>query len=119
SVEEGMMQSSWVHFACRGVQERRTPTKSALLFNGSLRLTLERITRLSLSHAILAFLSACQTATGDKELLNESVHLATGITPENCILLAGYRWVIATMWSIMDSDASQVAADVYDHLFKT
>jgi CHAT domain-containing protein len=35
------------------------------------------------------------------------------------MLLAGYRGVIATMWSIMDDDAPQVAADVYEHLFKT
>jgi CHAT domain-containing protein len=35
------------------------------------------------------------------------------------MLLAGYRGVIATMWSIMDKDAPQVAADVYEHLFRT
>jgi CHAT domain-containing protein len=29
---------------------------------------------------------------------------------------AGYRSVIATMWSIMDDDAPNVAADVYEHL---
>ncbi|KAJ6587618.1 hypothetical protein DFH09DRAFT_909453, partial [Mycena vulgaris] len=34
------------------------------------------------------------------------------------MLLAGYRGVIATMWSIMDEDAPQVAADVYQYLFK-
>ncbi|KAJ7199761.1 CHAT domain-containing protein [Mycena pura] len=112
-VEEGMMKSTWVHFACHGLQDRRTPTESALLLAGSSRLTLERIIRLSLPHANFAFLSACQTATGDKELQDESVHLAAGM------LLAGYRGVIATMWSIMDNDAPQVAADVYKHLFKT
>ncbi|KAJ6487356.1 hypothetical protein DFH09DRAFT_841575, partial [Mycena vulgaris] len=41
-------------------------------------------------------LSACQTARGAKGLQEESVHLAAGM------LLAGYRGVIATMWSIMD-----------------
>ncbi|KAJ7915772.1 CHAT domain-containing protein, partial [Mycena leptocephala] len=112
NVEEGMMKSSWVHFACHGVQEQSTPTDSALLLAGNSRLTLERIIKLSLPHANLAFLSACQTATGDKELQDESVHLAAGM------LLAGYRGVIATMWSIMDNDAPQVAADVYEHLFK-
>ncbi|KAJ7493810.1 hypothetical protein FB451DRAFT_1020262, partial [Mycena latifolia] len=43
----------------------------------------------------------------------ESVHLAARM------LLAGYRGVIATMRSIMDNDAPQVAADVYEHLFQT
>jgi CHAT domain-containing protein len=76
-------------------------------------LTLGRIIGLSLPHANLAFLSACQTATGDKELRDESIHLAAGM------LLAGYRGVIATMWSIMDDDAPQVTAEVYTHIFKT
>ncbi|KAJ7621824.1 CHAT domain-containing protein [Mycena rosella] len=111
-VEEGMMKSGWVHFACHGVQDRASPTESALLLAGSSRLTLSRIIHLSLPQADLAFLSACQTATGNKELPEESVHLAAGM------LLAGYRGVIATMWSIMDNDAPKVAADVYEHLFK-
>lgn len=112
-VEEGMMKSGLVHFACHGIQDINTPTESALLLAGSSRLTLKRIIKLSLPSAELAFLSACQTATGDKKLEEESVHLAAGM------LLAGYRGVIATMWSIMDNDAPQVAADVYEHLFKT
>ncbi|KAJ7794827.1 hypothetical protein B0H13DRAFT_1935106 [Mycena leptocephala] len=47
-----------------------------------------------------------------KTLEEESVHLSAGM------LLAGYRGVIATMWTIMDSDAPDVANDVYEHLFK-
>lgn len=112
NVEEGMRNCSWVHFASHGVQNRSTPTQSALLLAGSSQLTLERIIQLNLPHADLAFLSACQTATGDKKLEEEAVHLAAGM------LLAGYRGVIATMWSIMDNDAPQVAADVYEHLLK-
>ncbi|KAJ7856005.1 CHAT domain-containing protein [Mycena leptocephala] len=67
---------------------------------------------LSLPNADLAFLSACQTATGSQQLQDESVHLAAGM------LLAGYRGVIGTMWSIMDHDAPQVAGDVYAHLLE-
>lgn len=113
SVQQGMKASRWVHFACHGVQNASTPTQSALLLAGSSRLTLSNIIQLSLPNADLAFLSACQTATGAKSLQEEAVHLAAGM------LLAGYRGVIATMWSIMDNDAPQVAADVYEHLFKT
>jgi CHAT domain-containing protein len=112
-VEEGMIKSAFVHFACHGVQDTHTPTESALLLAGSSKLTLERIIQLSLPQADLAFLSACQTATGDKKPQEESVHLAAGM------LLAGYRGVVATMWAIMDNDAPQVAADVYEHLFRT
>ncbi|KAJ6599697.1 CHAT domain-containing protein [Mycena vulgaris] len=112
SVQRGMKDSRWVHFASHGVQDRSDPTQSALLLARSSRLTLAKIIQLSLPHADLAFLSACQTAAGDKSLQEESVHLAAGM------LLAGYRGVIATMWTIMDNDAPQVASDVYSHLFK-
>ncbi|KAJ7641886.1 CHAT domain-containing protein [Roridomyces roridus] len=112
NVETGIQESRWVHFACHGVQSASNPTDSALLLAGSSRLTLSDIIKLSLPNADLAFLSACQTATGSQELQDESVHLAAGM------MLAGYRGVIGTMWSIRDQDAPQVAADVYSHLFK-
>ncbi|KAJ7144251.1 TPR-like protein [Mycena epipterygia] len=112
NVQKGMKDSRWVHFACHGVQST-SPTESALLLAGSSRLTLSNIIQLSLPNADLAFLSACQTATGSQELQDESVHLAAGM------LLAGYRGVIGTMWSIMDNDAPQVANDVYAHLLET
>ncbi|KAJ7760220.1 TPR-like protein [Mycena maculata] len=110
-VQRGMKESRWVHFACHGVQST-SPTESALLLAGSSRLTLSNIIELSLPNADLAFLSACQTATGSQELQDESVHLTAGM------LLAGYRGVIGTMWSIMDADAPQVASDVYAHLLE-
>ncbi|KAJ7474993.1 TPR-like protein [Mycena latifolia] len=113
SVQKGMRESHWAHFACHGLQDISTPTNSALLLAGSSKLTLSDIIQLQLPHADLAFLSACQTATGSKNLQDESVHLTAGM------LLAGYRGVIGTMWSIMDADGPQVAGDVYAHLFKT
>jgi CHAT domain-containing protein len=111
NVQQGMRDSRWVHFACHGVQST-SPTESALLLAGSSRLTLSNIIQLSLPNADLAYLSACQTATGSQKLQDQSVHLAAGM------LLAGYRGVIGTMWSIMDNDASQVAGDVYAHLLE-
>jgi CHAT domain-containing protein len=110
-VQKGMKESRWVHFACHGVQST-SPTESALLLAGSSRLTLSNIIQLSLPNADLAFLSACQTATGSQQLQDESVHLAAGM------LLAGYRGVTGTMWSIMDHDAPQVASDFYAHLLE-
>ncbi|KAJ7466076.1 CHAT domain-containing protein [Mycena latifolia] len=113
SVEDGMRKSRWAHFACHGVQDILNPTNSALLLAENSRLTLSRIIQLSLPDTDLAFLSACQTATGSTSLEDESVHLTAGM------LLAGYRGVIGTMWSIKDNDAPKVAGDVYAHLFKT
>lgn len=112
-VSRGMEDSSWVHFACHGVQNTLNPLESALLLGKDSKLSLAEITQLSLPHAQLAFLSACQTATGDEGLAEEAVHLAAGM------LLAGYRGVIATMWSIGDYDALQVADMFYAHLFQS
>ncbi|KAJ7465625.1 TPR-like protein [Mycena latifolia] len=113
NVQNGMRTSRWAHFACHGLQDIFKPTNSALLLAGDAKLTLSDIIQLQLPHADLAFLSACQTATGSKILEDESVHLTAGM------LLAGYRGVIGTMWSMMDDDGPQVASDVYTHLFKT
>jgi CHAT domain-containing protein len=60
----------------------------------------------------LAYLSACQTATGALDLSEEAVHLTAGM------LLAGYHGVVGTMWLIIDSDAPKVADVVYAELFK-
>jgi CHAT domain-containing protein len=110
-VKEGLKTANWVHFACHGVQNVSQPTESALLLTGHSRLTLKDLMQLKLSHKDMAFLSACQTATGDEKVPDEAVHLAAGM------LAAGYRGVIATMWSVMDQDAPQVAREVYGHLF--
>jgi CHAT domain-containing protein len=64
---------------------------------------------MSLPHADLAFLSACQTATGAEALPEEAVHPAAEMPG------ARYRGVTATMWSIMDRGAPRI---VYAHLLK-
>ena len=107
-----MTISDWVHFACHATQDRTNPLDSGLLLAHAKRLTLSDIVRLSRPRGGLAFLSACQTAMGDEQLSEEAIHLAAGM------LLAGYRGVIATMWSIMDNDAPRVAEDVYKCLFQ-
>ncbi|KAG8791486.1 hypothetical protein FRC12_009076 [Ceratobasidium sp. 428] len=100
---------SWVHFACHASQNVASPTESAFhLHNGSLDLA--TIARKQLKHADLAFLSACQTATGDADLPQEAVHLAAGM------IVAGYRRVIATLWSINDEDAPLVAEKFYAYM---
>ncbi|KAJ7849501.1 CHAT domain-containing protein [Mycena olivaceomarginata] len=93
NVQKGMKNSRW----------SASPTESALLLAGSSQLTLSNMIQLSLPNADLAFLLHLQ---------DESVHLAAGM------LLAGYRGVIGTMWSIMDNDAPQVASDVYAHILE-
>jgi CHAT domain-containing protein len=111
NVLKGMAESSWIHLACHAMQDLADPTRSALKLHGSEELELQAIMQKSYGHGGLAFLSACQTATGDEKVPEEAVHLAAGM------LAAGYSSVIATMWSIRDEDAPLVAREVYSRLF--
>lgn len=102
---------SFVHFACHASQNTIEPLKSGFeLYNG--RLELSAIIQKQLVGAELAFLSACQTSTGDETLSEEAVHLAAGM------LAAGYRGAVATMWSISDHYAPQVAETFYTELME-
>jgi len=109
SVIKGMDAHSWVHLACHAVQDAVEPTRSAFCLHDG-RLDLATIITKSFPHAEFAFLSACQTAAGDEKLSEQAVHLAAGM------MIAGYRGVIATMWSIKDKDAPVIAGHVYSDL---
>jgi CHAT domain-containing protein len=111
SVTKAMRDCHWLHLACHGIQRPDEPTKSALLLQDG-HLTLEEIIKLNLPKAELAFLSACQTTTGDEKLSEEAVHIAGGM------LLAGYRGVVATMWSIRDDLAPEVTDEFYSHIMQ-
>ncbi|KAF8436591.1 CHAT domain-containing protein [Boletus edulis BED1] len=104
-----MKETNWVHFACHGIQNG---VDSGLCLADKRRLTLRDMLSLSRPHGGLAFLSACQTATGDEDLTDEAVHIAAGM------LFAGYGGVVGTMWSISDRLAPVVARDLYEHLFR-
>ncbi|QRW18631.1 CHAT domain protein [Rhizoctonia solani] len=111
AVLDAMEEHDWVHLACHAHQNVTDPTKSGFFLHGG-RLDLAAITRQSFKSKGLAFLSACQTATGDEKLPDEAIHLASGM------LMAGYRSVTATMWSVIDEDAPVVADMVYSRLLK-
>ncbi|KEP51259.1 aromatic di-alanine and TPR containing protein [Rhizoctonia solani 123E] len=111
AVLNAMNEHDWVHLACHAHQNVSDPTRSGFsLHDGTLDLA--EINRRSFKGKGLAFLSACQTATGDERLADEAVHLASGM------LMAGYSSVIATMWSVHDEDAPQVADKVYAQLMQ-
>jgi CHAT domain-containing protein len=110
-VMKAMSDSNWLHLACHGSQRQDEPTKSGLILEDG-RLTLEEIIKLDLPNAEFAFLSACQTTTGEETLSDEAVHIAAGM------LLAGYRGVVATMWSIQDDLAPEIADEFYRHIMK-
>ena len=109
SVVNGMGERSWVHLACHAVQNASDPNQSGFYLHDG-RLTLSKIITHSFKHADFAFLSACQTAKGDDTLSEEAAHLA------GAMVTAGYRSVIATIWSIKDDHAPLVANEVYSRL---
>ncbi|KAG8704033.1 hypothetical protein FRC11_010267, partial [Ceratobasidium sp. 423] len=111
AVLSAMEHHGWIHLACHAYQDIQEPTKSCFFLHDG-TLCLDQITRVTSHNKGLAFLSACQTATGDEELPDEAVHLAAGM------LMAGYSNVIATMWSIVDEDAPLIADGVYAQLLK-
>ncbi|KAI0027844.1 CHAT domain-containing protein, partial [Vararia minispora EC-137] len=98
-----------IHLACHGLQNTEDPTESAFALHDG-KLTLSRLMSSSVRNAEFAFLSACQTSTGDEKLPEEAVHLAAGM------LAMGFKSVIGTMWSIGDQDAPIVADEVYREL---
>ena len=106
-----MEQFNSVHFACHASQNLSQPLESCFHLHDR-GLSLADITKRSLKNKGLAFLSACQTATGDAESPDEAIHLAAGM------LVAGYPTVIATMWSIKDDDAPFVTDIVYEQITK-
>lgn len=78
-----MAAHNWVHFACHAIQDPQDPLKSCFhLHDGWLELL--EIMKQRLKNTDHAFLSACQTSTGYKNLPEEAVHLAAGM------LAAGY-----------------------------
>jgi CHAT domain-containing protein len=98
-VLKNLQESSIVHFACHGIQDTRNPLDSGLMLSdGCLKVSqiMHRSdsdntegTRKAMS---LAFLSACETAKGDKITPDEAMHLAASL------LFMGFRGVVATMW---------------------
>jgi hypothetical protein len=109
SVVAAVADHSWLHMACHANQEHADPACSGFaLWDGTL--TISDLATQPTKHRDMAYLSACQTATGSFRHLDEAIHLAAAMQ------FLGYRHVIATMWTIADSPAPYVADSVYTTL---
>lgn len=80
-----------VHLACHGTQNTNDATQSGFCL-GDGRLTIESLMNIKLENGVLAYLSACQTATGDHDQPDQAMHLAAAM------LYSGFKSVVATMW---------------------
>ena len=108
-VLKAMESHPCIHFACHASQNATNPLKSSIYLHDG-QLELSEIMKRNLVHSDFAFLSACQTSTGNENLSEEVVHLAAGM------LAAGYRSVIGTMWSIFDKHGPDMAEFFYESL---
>jgi CHAT domain-containing protein len=90
-VAESLQSASLAHIACHGIQNRTDALSSGFCLQDGV-LTVSQLMELDLKNAFLAFLSACETAKGDAEQPDQTVHLAA------TMLFVGFRSVIATMW---------------------
>jgi CHAT domain-containing protein len=84
-------EANIVHLACHGIQDSTDATQSGFCLRDG-RLTIEKLMDIKLENAFLAYLSACQTATGDREQPDQAMHLAAAM------LYSGFKSVVATMW---------------------
>lgn len=111
-VLDELKEANWLHLACHGVQNVSEPLSSALLLHdGALQLREIMQAKIGTDPG-LVFLSACQTAAGDRSMQDEAMHLAGGF------LFAGFAGAVATMWSIEDQDGRMVAEHVYKNLMR-
>ncbi|MEV4411816.1 CHAT domain-containing protein [Catellatospora sp. NPDC049609] len=98
SVRQLLRTHQWVHFSCHGNQELDDPSQGGLALHDGV-LSIADVTTEQF-HAEFAGLSACKTATGGRHLPDEAITLAAALH------YTGYRHVIATLWSVYDSDST-------------
>jgi hypothetical protein len=109
AVQAAIAAHSWVHLACHATQQHDDPDCSGFaLWDGMLTIT--DLAAQPTHHQELAFLSACETATGSTRHPDEAIHLAAAMQ------FLGYRHVIASMWTIADRPAPRVADAFYTRL---
>lgn len=88
---ERLPSASILHLACHGEQNAHNALASGFTMSDK-TLTVAQIMKLQLPNARLAFLSACETAKGDKSQPDQVVHLAAAM------LFVGFKSVVGTMW---------------------
>jgi hypothetical protein len=108
AVRHDLARHAWAHLSCHGNQYSDDPSRGGLLLYDGM-LTVLDVTA-DEHQGEFVFLSACKTAIGGVHILDEAITLAAALQ------YAGWRHVIATLWSVLDVAASEVAEDVYSRL---
>jgi CHAT domain-containing protein len=98
---EALQQNTWMHLACHSKQDRTQSYNSHFVIRDE-HLTLLDIMERDIPHAEFTFLSACHTAVGDEETLDDIFYLAADFQ------FSGFKSVIGTLWEVDDSVAQHV-----------
>nr|BFE57425.1 CHAT domain-containing protein [Dactylosporangium thailandense] len=106
AVRAALPGATHAHFACHAVTDATDPGRGRLEVHAG-SLSVPELAALSVPRGELAYLSACATAFGGTVLLDESIHVASGLQ------LAGFRHVVGTLWPVSDDAAPDVAAAFY------
>ncbi|MGH3900929.1 MAG: CHAT domain-containing protein [Pseudonocardiaceae bacterium] len=110
AVDRELPAHRWVHFSCHGDQNLAEPSLGGLLLHGSM-LTVADITAREF-HGDFAGLSACKTAVGGVDLLDEAITLAAALH------YTGYRHVVASLWSVESTTSAEVFEALYGDLIQ-
>ncbi|MEV4630659.1 CHAT domain-containing protein [Micromonospora sp. NPDC049523] len=100
--------AGWAHFACHATAADNPADSHLVLHDGPL--PVRELFSLRVEGAFLAYLSACTTAFGGTDLVDEAIHISSAFQ------LAGYRHVIGTLWQVGDEVADLVARAVYGEI---
>lgn len=107
-----LQEHSWVHFVCHGHQHA-SPFDSSLQLYNDQHISLIDLMQAHIPDAQLAYLSACNTATGDFDKTpDEFIHLAAAMQ------FCGFRSVISTLWPMRDEDGPTATERFYAHMFR-
>jgi CHAT domain-containing protein len=113
-VIESLRNCCIAHFACHGFTDHLDPSKSGLILQSrgeQDRLTVHRVSELSLGNAQMAYLSACSTAENrSARLSDEVIHVVSGFQ------VAGFPHVIGCLWPSIDRVCVEVADRFYRSL---
>ncbi|KJZ69927.1 hypothetical protein HIM_10683 [Hirsutella minnesotensis 3608] len=119
-VIDKLRDCSIAHFACHGSTDHVDPSNSGLILQRQDdqglkqdRLTVRRVSELSLAGAHIAYLSACSTAENKAARLSDEVlHVVSGFQ------VAGFTHVVGCLWPSIDRICVEVAGGFYQSLFR-
>ncbi|THV36472.1 CHAT domain-containing protein [Glycomyces buryatensis] len=111
----GLGAHSMVHIASHGIQDLSRPADGGLVpfdWETAGLVRVDDLAQITPGPRSLAFLSACQTATGGAVNLDEAMNIAAAMQ------YVGWPHVVGTLWTIFDGAASLVAGRFYGQVIR-